>query len=161
MNNSPKIKPIEAIDYPEMIKLPGLDIRAILIRHWLDKNTKEDAYLVGCYVLELENFKASFDESILDLVTPQVWEYLEAQDIFECTSRMDVLREYYGSWFTTKHPEKGQIGLVPKLGMAVAQLADRYAKEGLSYVDLLTQVANHGIIEHSDIFECPDDEGLG
>ena len=37
--------------------------------------------------------------------------------------------------------------------MAIAELADRFAKPGLSYVDLFAGAAKHGLIGHSDLFE--------
>ena len=80
--------------------------------------------------------------------------------------RLDVRAALIHHWLDKSfviHPTKGKIGLVPKLGMAIAELADRYAKPGLSYVDLFSAAAKHGLIGHPDLFETPGtgSEGLG
>ena len=112
----------------------------------------------------------TFGTSIVDLVTPQVWERIEGvrREKDDCdwkpyTTRASVLQGFYEEKLVTTHPSLGKIGLVPKLGMAIAELADRYAKPGLSYVDLFSAAAKHGLIGHLDLFETPGTggEGLG
>ena len=155
---------VKGVEYPAAIQFPRLDVRAALIRHWLDKSFVEDAFLTGSYVMDPSNFSdETFSTSIVDLVTPQVWKRLEdlrqlKPDWKPYTTRASVLQGFYEEHFVTTHPSLGKIGLVPKLGMAIAELADRYSRPGLSYVDLFSGAAKHGLIGHLDLFETP---GIG
>jgi len=153
---------IEGVEYPAEIKFPRLDVRAALIRHWLDKSFIEDSFLTGSYVMDPSNLSDdTFSLSIVDLVTPQVWKRLENlsqlvdEDWKPYTTRASVLQGFYEEKFVTTHPNLGKIGLVPKLGMAIAELADCYSKPGISYVDLFAGAATHGLIGHTDLFETP------
>ena len=154
---------VEGVEYPAAIQFPRLDVRAALIRHWLDKSFVEDAFLTGTYAMDPSNLTDdTFSTSIIDLVTPQVWERLEGVrrekddwDWEPFTTRASVLQGFYEEFFVTTHPSLGKIGLVPKLGMAIAELADRFAQPGLSYVELFTGAAKHGLIGHPDLFETP------
>ena len=157
--NSQATTTIEGVEYPAEIQLPRLDVRAALIRHWLDKSFVEDGFLTGSYVMDASNLTdETFSTSIIDLVTPQVWEHLEdvSREKLEgesYTTRAGVLQGFYEEHFVTTHPSLGKIGLVPKFGMAVAELADRYSKTGLSYVDHFAGAAKLGLISHSALFE--------
>ena len=150
---------IEGVEYPAAIQFPRLDVRAALIRHWLDKSFVEDGFLTGSYVMDASNLTdETFSTSIIDLVTPQVWERLEnlrqlKPDWEPYTTRASVLQGFYEEFFVTTHPRLGKIGLVPKLGMAIAELADRYSKTSLSYVDHFAGAAKLGLISHSALFE--------
>ena len=150
---------VEGVEYPAAIQFPRLDVRAALIRHWLDKSFIEDSFLTGSYVMDPSNISdETFSTSIIDLVTPQVWEHLEDVSREKLngesyTTRAGVLQGFYEEFFVTTHPRLGKIGLVPKLGMAIAELADRYSKTGLSYVDHFAGAAKLGLISHSALFE--------
>ena len=152
---------VEGVEYPADIQFPRIDVRAALIRHWLDQSFTEDAFLSGSYVMDASNLTDdTFSLSIVDLVTPQVWDRIENLSQLEpdrkpYTTRASVLQGFYEEKFVTTHPSLGKIGLVPKLGMAIAELADCYSKPGLSYVDLFAGAATHGLIGHPDLFETP------
>jgi len=156
-----KLITVEGVEYPAEIQFPRLDVRAALIRHWLDKSFTEDAFLAGSYSMDASNLTDdTFGLSIVDLVTPQVWEHLEGVGREKpgwkpYTTRAGVLQGFYEEFFVTTHPSLGKIGLVPKLGMAIAELSDRFAQPGLSYVDLFSGAAKHGLIGHPDLFETP------
>ena len=150
---------IDGVDYPSEITMPRIDPRAALIRHWMDKSFNEDAVIIGTFVLATESLRMAGAASVLGLVTPQVWDRMEQRTGGPLTTRMDVLEAFYRDKLITRHPTKGDIGLVPRMAMAMAQALDCWAQkeEGEGYVAFMRTASDLGFVEMAELFEQPEE----